>query len=108
LRPLRDARANDHFCVRSASWRCSRVAASFFGEEGLSADRTAIEEQSMEIEAALERIKVVVGPRGWIPNPAEVAPGVSSRLPTAARPGLPGATSLNRLRFFMRLMTRLS
>jgi FAD/FMN-containing dehydrogenase len=26
----------------------------------------AVEEQGMEIEAALERIKSVVGPRGWI------------------------------------------
>jgi FAD/FMN-containing dehydrogenase len=28
----------------------------------------------MEIEAALERIKVVVGPRGWIAEPADQEP----------------------------------
>jgi FAD/FMN-containing dehydrogenase len=34
----------------------------------------AIEERIMEIEAALERIKAAVGPRGWIADPGEQGP----------------------------------
>jgi FAD/FMN-containing dehydrogenase len=34
----------------------------------------AIEERIMEIEAALERIKAAVGPRGWIADPSEQEP----------------------------------
>src|SRR6266478_3947631 len=34
----------------------------------------AIEERIMEIEAALERIKAVVGPRGWIADPQGMEP----------------------------------
>src|SRR5437660_156672 len=34
----------------------------------------AVQEQVMEIEAALERIKSVVGPPGWIADPGEQEP----------------------------------
>src|SRR5712671_3344051 len=34
----------------------------------------AIEERIMEIEAALERIKAAVGPRGWIADPGQQEP----------------------------------
>src|SRR5919199_6790084 len=34
----------------------------------------AVEERGMEIEAALERIKSAVGPRGWIAEPDALEP----------------------------------
>jgi FAD/FMN-containing dehydrogenase len=49
----------------------------------------AIEERSMSIEAALERIKAVVGPRGWIDDPSEEEPYL-----TEARRLWRGATRL--------------
>src|SRR6516165_2864045 len=49
----------------------------------------AIEEQSMKADAALERIKSVVGPRGWIDDPNEEEPYL-----TEARRLWRGATRL--------------
>jgi FAD/FMN-containing dehydrogenase len=49
----------------------------------------AIEERSMKVDAALERIKAVVGPRGWIDDPNEQEPFL-----TEARRLWHGATQL--------------
>src|SRR6516225_2152397 len=49
----------------------------------------AIEERSMKVDAALERIKAVVGPRGWIDDPNEQEPYL-----TEARRLWRGATQL--------------
>src|SRR6516225_8854187 len=49
----------------------------------------AIEERSMKVDAALERIKVVVGPRGWIDDAGEQEPYL-----TEARRLWRGATRL--------------
>src|SRR5262244_1104413 len=34
----------------------------------------AVQEQAMKIEAALDRIKTVVGPRGWVADPSDQEP----------------------------------
>jgi hypothetical protein len=47
---------------------------AYISLEAIEDRMMAIEDRMMAIEATLERIKAVVGPRGWIEDPGELEP----------------------------------